>query len=69
MAAVSSATHNAGVTTLEAYANERGIHLGWLLYLRGEPGFPRPVRHGRFDREALERFLSQMPARHWVAKC
>jgi hypothetical protein len=57
--------------TLEGIAFEQRTRIGWLLYLRSQPGFPRPMkRKGRqtlFDREDVERFFRQQ--RHWVARC
>jgi hypothetical protein len=59
--------------TLEDFAAERRIRVGWVLYLRSQPGFPRPVlRHGResyFDPEEIKRFLKETRPHHWVAKC
>jgi hypothetical protein len=44
-----------------------------MLYLRSQPGFPRPVlRHGRetyFDPEDIKRFLKETRPNHWVARC
>jgi hypothetical protein len=44
-----------------------------MLYLRSQPGFPRPVlKHGReayFDRGDIVRFLKETRPHHWIAKC
>jgi hypothetical protein len=70
-AAMSSATPK--LVTLEGYANERQIRVGAMLYLRSQPGFPRPVlKHGReaySDRGDIVRFLKETRPHHWIAKC
>jgi hypothetical protein len=59
--------------TLEQYAAERRIRAGYMLYIRKEPGFPRPVlRHGResfYDRDDIARFWKETRPHFRIAKC
>jgi hypothetical protein len=61
------------LVTLEEYASERRIRASSMLYLRSQPGFPRPtLKHGResyYDREDIMRFFKETRSHHWVAKC
>ena len=63
------------LATLHEFAEEAGQHVGFLLYLRSQPGFPKPVlRHGGDDfysRAALERFVQDLrrSQKHWSARC
>lgn len=62
------------LVTLHEFAEQNGQHVGFLLYLRGQPGFPKPaLRHGRDDYyapAAIEHFLQETrrSQKHWSAR-
>lgn len=63
------------LVTLHEFAESKGQHVGYLLYLRGQPGFPKPaLRHGPdqfYSPAAIERFLQDLRRgeKHWSARC
>jgi hypothetical protein len=54
--------------TIAAIAAEQNLRIGFVLYLRGQPDFPRPVtrrRESLYDPAEIARYFGKK----WVARC